>query len=190
MPLFEQPCCNGVILHETLERIRPGKLVDRADVLEKILKFCNTHTEICMAVFNLESFRSHAEGSHLQNCMVEQLRNQVSEIHVDKSRNPSIFQCWKMSFKTEVCSCSNFPTYAMLWIKEVEMVDSVDDLKTSRSVGGHRFPNFEMLDAKIASALKKIIIKPYFHVESQSGEAQSTRLKWKTDSSVEDRLRI
>ena len=33
----------------------------------------------------------------------------------------------KMRFKTEVCTCSQFLTEAMLWIKEVEMVDSVDD---------------------------------------------------------------
>ena len=38
----------------------------------------------------------------------------------------------------------------MLWIKEVEMVDSVDDLKSSCSVRGIRMPNFEVLDAKIA----------------------------------------
>ena len=37
------------------------------------------------------------------------------------------------------------------------MVDSLDDLKSSRSVSGKNFPNFEMLDAKIASALNKII---------------------------------
>ena len=36
--------------------------------------------------------------------------------------------CWKVRFHSEVCSCSNCPTEAMLWIKEVEMVDSVDDL--------------------------------------------------------------
>ena len=46
----------------------------------------------------------------------------------------------------------------MLWIKEVEMVDSVDDLTTSQSIGGHTFPNIEMLYAKSASALKKIIL--------------------------------
>ena len=45
----------------------------------------------------------------------------------------------------------------MVWIKEVEVVDSVNDLKSSRSVAGKTFPNFEMLDAKIASALNKII---------------------------------
>ena len=36
--------------------------------------------------------------------------------------------CWKIRFKTEVCTCSQFPTEAMMWIKEVEMVESVDDL--------------------------------------------------------------
>ena len=50
----------------------------------------------------------------------------------------------------------------MLWIKEVEMVDPVNDLETSQSIGGHRFPDFEMLDAKLAFAVKKIITKPYF----------------------------
>ena len=37
------------------------------------------------------------------------------------------------------------------------MVDSLDELKSSRSVYGKDFPNFKMLDAKIASALNKII---------------------------------
>ena len=49
----------------------------------------------------------------------------------------------------------------MLWIKEVEMVDSLEELKSSRSVCG-KFPNFEMLDAKIASALNKIIQNTQF----------------------------
>ena len=40
----------------------------------------------------------------------------------------------------------------MLWIKEVEMVDSVDDLESSLSVRGIRMPNFEVLNARIASA--------------------------------------
>ena len=45
----------------------------------------------------------------------------------------------------------------------MEMVDSVDDLKSSRSIQGCTyFPNFEMLDASIASALNKIIQNSYF----------------------------
>ena len=57
-------------------------------------------------------------------------------------------------------TCSDFPSDAMLWIKEVEMVDSLDELKSSRSVCGQDFPNFEMLDAKIASVLNNIIRIP------------------------------
>ena len=39
----------------------------------------------------------------------------------------------------------------------LELVDSVDDLKSSCSVRGIRMPNFEVFGAKIASALKRII---------------------------------
>ena len=50
----------------------------------------------------------------------------------------------------------------MLWIKEVEMVDSLDDLKSSRSIASKDFPNFEMLDVRVASALNKIIQNSHF----------------------------
>ena len=51
----------------------------------------------------------------------------------------------------------------MLWVKEVEMVDSVNDLKSSYSIQGFsHFPNFEMLDARVASALNKVIRNSYF----------------------------
>ena len=53
----------------------------------------------------------------------------------------------------------------MLWIKEVELVDSVDDLKSSCSVKGKQKPNFEVLDAKIASALNRIIHNTQFKGE-------------------------
>ena len=95
-------------------------------------------------------------------CMVEQRRNQVSEMHFDKFPNLSTSQCWKTSFQTQVCSCSGYPSEATRWVKEVEVANSVDDLKTSHSIRGHRFPKFEVLDAKIASSLKKIIQKTNF----------------------------
>ena len=41
------------------------------------------------------------------------------------------------------------------------MAKSVDDLETWQSIGGPRFPNLEMLDAKIASVLK-IIMNVHF----------------------------
>ena len=68
-----------------------------------------------------------------------------------------------MRFKTQVSACSGSPSEAILRIKEVEMVDSVDDSKSSPSTEGYaHLPNFEMLDAKIASALNKIIQNSYF----------------------------
>ena len=45
----------------------------------------------------------------------------------------------------------------MRWIKEVEMVESVDDLESSRSIRGTPGPDFELLNARITSALNKII---------------------------------
>ena len=74
-----------------------------------------------------------------------------------KFTTPATFACWKIRFKTEVCTCSQFPTEAMHWIKGVEMVDSVDDLISSSSIRGIQMPNFEVIDARIASALNRII---------------------------------
>ena len=53
--------------------------------------------------------------------------------------------------------CSDLSSDALFWIKEVEMVDSLDELKSSRPVCGKDFSNFSMLDAKIAVALNKIV---------------------------------
>ena len=50
----------------------------------------------------------------------------------------------------------------MQWIKEVEMVDSVDDSKSPSSIRGISMPNFEVLDARIASALNKCIHNSHF----------------------------
>ena len=51
----------------------------------------------------------------------------------------------------------------MFRIKEVEKFESVYDLKSSRSILGYaHFPNFEMLDARVASALNKIILNSHF----------------------------
>ena len=64
--------------------------------------------------------------------------------------------------KNQVTTCYDFSSEAMLWIKEVEMVDSVEEFKSSRSTAGKNFPNFEMFDARIASALNKIIQNYHF----------------------------
>ena len=98
-----------------------------------------------------------SEGRFSKNYGADQQRLQISDPHFDKFHNPATFACWKIRFKTEVCTCSQFPTEAMMWIKEVEMVESVDDLKSSCSKRGIRMPDFDVLDAKILSALNRII---------------------------------
>ena len=95
-----------------------------------------------------------------KNYGADQQRLQISDPHFDKFPTPATFACWKMRFKTEVCTCSQFPAGDMLLIKEVEMVESVDELKSSSSIRGIRMPNFEVLDARIASALNRIIHIP------------------------------
>ena len=103
----------------------------------------------------------------------DQQRLQISDLHFDKFPTPATFASWKMRFKTEVCTCSQFPTEAMLWIKEVELVDSVDELRSSSSIRGISMPNSEVLDARIASALNKIIHNSHFKrrisLEEQKG---------------------
>ena len=103
-------------------------------------------------------------GDSSKNYGADQQRLQISDLHFDKFPTPATFACWKIRFKTEVCTCSQFPTEAMQWIKEVELVDSVDELRYSSSIRGISIPNFEVLDARISSALNKIIHNS--HLES------------------------
>ena len=44
-----------------------------------------------------------------------------------------------MRFKNQVTTCSDVLSDAMSWVKEVEMVDSLEELKSSRSVCGKNF---------------------------------------------------
>ena len=123
------------------------------------------------AIPNPRSLRSASTGNSFdpvirRNCTnygVDQQRLQIPELHFDKFTTPQTFSCWKIRFKSEVCSCSNFFTEAMLWIKDVEMATSVADLESSRSIQGlHPCQDFELLDARIASSLNKIIQNSYF----------------------------
>ena len=69
----------------------------------------------------------------------------------------------------------------MQWIKEVELVDSVDDLRSSSSIRGISMPDFEVLDARIASALNKIIHNSHFKrkisLEEQKAQKEDSFLR-------------
>ena len=55
------------------------------------------------------------------------------------------------------------------------MVDSADELKSSRSVCERKFPYFEMLDAEIASALNKKTIQNSHFKKKVSVEVQTAQ---------------
>ena len=53
--------------------------------------------------------------------MVGQQRHQIAELQFDKIHSPKSFLVWRIRFKIQVTTCSDFPSEAMLWIKEVVM---------------------------------------------------------------------
>ena len=67
----------------------------------------------------------------------------------------------------------------------MELVDSVDDLRSSSSIRSIPMPDFEVLDARIASALNKIIHNSHFKrkisLEEQKAQKEDRFLRGRTD---------
>ena len=127
-----------------------------------------------------------------KNYGADQQRLLISDLHFDKFFTPATSACWKIRFKTEVCICSQFLTEAVLCIKQVEMVDSADELRISSSIRGISMPNFEVLDARIASALNKIIHNYHFNriisLEEQKGPKRGSFPSWQRDCLLHQRI--
>ena len=79
---------------------------------------------------------------------------------LENTRTHWNFKSRKVNFKIEVRWKSADLQITMHWIKEVEIAKSIDELMTWQSIAD--FPDFEMHDAKIASALKKISSSVHF----------------------------
>ena len=107
-------------------------------------------------------------------------RFQISEMHLGKFFWLKECQSWKFHYKTEVCSKSAEPQLTMQWIKEVEIATSIDDPMTSRSI-----TDYDMLDAMIASALKKVLT----HVQLwKRASVEEQRAQKTTDSYEGDEI--
>ena len=133
-----------------------------SSTVEKSERQTHYQDQRCQSGQSAKNSVNFSGGDSSKNHGADQQRLHISDLHFDKFPTPATFACWKIRFKTEVCTCSQFQTEAMLWTKEVEMVDSVDDLQSSCSVRGIRMPDFEVLDARIASALNIIIHNSHF----------------------------
>ena len=115
-------------------------------------------------------------GRFSKNYGADQQRLQISDPHFDKFPTPATIACWKIRFKTDVCTCSQFPTEAMLWIKKWRWLNQwmISNLRFWRI----QMPNFEVLDAKIASALNRITQSTQF---KRKAKKRGPFPSWKTD---------
>ena len=108
--------------------------------------------------------------------MMDYPRVPFTEWNLGKFPGSMEFQSWKLHFRTEVCMRTAELQVTMLWIKEVEVAKSIDELITSRSISGqHDFLDFDVPDGMIASALKKLIntqstFRKRVSVEEQNGQ--------------------
>ena len=121
------------------------------------------------------------EGRSSKDYGADQQRLQISELHFDEFSTSTTFsedriQNWGMYLFT--ISYGRFANVS-------KKVESVDDLKSSCSVRGVQMPNFEVLDAKIASALNRIIHNTQFKrkvsLEEQQAQKRGPFPSWKTD---------
>ena len=97
----------------------------------------------CQSGQSAENAVIFSGGDSSKNYGADQQRVQISDLHFDTFPTPATFACWNITFKTEICPWSQFPTEALHWIKEMEMVDSVDDLMSSSSTRGIQIPNLK-----------------------------------------------
>ena len=105
-------------------------------------------------------------GDSSKNYGADQQRLQISDLHFDKSPTPATFACWKIRFKTEVCTCSQFPTEAMQWIKEVELVDSVEETRSTSSIEEFKCRILKYSMRRVLQRLTKSSIIPILKGES------------------------
>ena len=122
-----------------------------------------------------------SEGDSSKNYGADQQRLQISDLHIDKVTTPATFACWKIRNKIEVCTCSQFLTEAMLWIREVEMFDSVADLKSSCSVRGIRMPDLKYLMRRLLQQRTESSIIPSAEERSVWRNKKPKKRMWKTD---------
>ena len=99
-------------------------------VVSKTVLFFRAMDSLALDMPSCECGTTSPLSQNTSKTKIGQQRQQISELQFDKLTTS--FLGWKIRFKNQVTSCSDFPSEAMLWIKEVEMVGSLEELKSSR----------------------------------------------------------
>ena len=93
-----------------------------------------------------------------QLIVIDDPRFRMTEWNLGEFPDSMEFRSWKVAFRTGVCLRTADPQINMLWIKDVEIAKLIDELVTSRSIVERSDrPDFNMLDAMIASAVKRLL---------------------------------
>ena len=92
----------------------------------------------------------------------------ISDMHLGYFPDSVEFRSWNVNFKTEVCAKTANPQITVQWITEVEKAKLIDERVTSQSIVRRRdFPDYKMLDAMMAAALKKLL-NSYVHFRKRA----------------------
>ena len=94
-----------------------------SSTVEKSERRTQDQDQRCQSGQSAKNSVTFSGGDSSKNYGADQQRLKIPDLHFDKFPSPATFACWKIRFKTEVCTCSQFPTEAMQWIKEVVMVE-------------------------------------------------------------------
>ena len=78
-----------------------------SSTVEKSEKQTPVQDQRCQPGPSAKSSVIPSEGGFSKNCGAGQQRLQISDLHFDKFLTPATFACWKIRFKTEVCTCSH-----------------------------------------------------------------------------------
>ena len=115
---------------------------------------------------------NHTGGTYSHGGMIDHPRFPISELHLGKFLDSMEFQSWKVNsknwsvYKESTCSSHN------------AMDHSIDELMTSRSiVERDDFPDYNMLDAMIASALRRLLNK-YVHLRKRASVEEQRAQKY------------
>ena len=111
-------------------------------------------------------------------------RTEKGQVGIREIHHTVNVQLLQLAFRAEVCSGSYHPSDAMSWIRDLEAAQNIDDLRTSHSITRKPYSNFETLDDKIATALKKILMNTSFKKKVRLEEPN----KFPISSRSKDRL--
>ena len=76
---------------------------------------------------------NHTGGTYSHKGMMDYPRIPVTEWNLVNFLTVE-FRSWKVNFRTEVCLTTADPQITTLWMKEVEIAKSIEELMTSRSI--------------------------------------------------------